>query len=239
MKKTAVFLLFLFFMSSVSWSQDTDATKRNIKLTIIDKKERPMKNVKASSMTGSQSGKTDQSGQFDFKNMTDDSSISVFLPGGVGETSIPVTGLDEIILKRQSATSYSYKDKNAQNVLIEKVIKKSGDILDVPAILERRQASSLIDLLKGNMPGLMISPDNKASVRGISTFDHTRVEQTYEVTVFVDGNQAGTLSDVSGFLNVHDIQTIELNKSGSGYGLQGANGVLLITTKRNSDNKAQ
>ena len=233
MKKTAFFLFFIL-LCVVSWSQDTGVDKRNIRLTVVDKKERPIKNVKVSSQTNSQSGKTDQSGQFDFNNMTDEGVINLLLPG-VGATNIPVTGLDAIMVKRQSTTSYSYMDKNAQNVLIEKVIKKSGDILDVPAILERRQASSLIDLLKGNMAGLMISPDNKASVRGVSTFDPTKVDQTYEVMVFVDGTQAGNLRDVSGFLNVNDIQTIELNKSGAGYGLQGANGVLLITTKRNSN----
>ena len=74
MKKTTFFLTFIL-MGFIAWSQNSDVAKRNIKLTIVDKKERPMKNIKASSKTDSQSGKTDQSGQFDFKNMTDESSI--------------------------------------------------------------------------------------------------------------------------------------------------------------------
>ena len=221
-------------MGVVSWAQDSD--KKNVILTVLNQKERPIKNVKASVYNNSQSGKTDQSGQFDFKYLTDKDSIKVILPT-VGETVISVDGLNAITIKRLSANSYSYLDKNAKSITIEGGIKKNAGIIDVPTVLEKRQVNSLIELLKGHMPGLYIAPDNTATVRGSSSFNVTNPEQTYEVVVFVDGNSVGTVKDASSFLNVNDILTIELNKSGSGYGMQGANGVLVILTKRGPVNK--
>jgi len=232
MKKIVFFLIFAL-MGIISWAQDADVAKRNVRLTIVDKKDRPIKNVKVGTYSDSQSGKTDISGQFEFRNMTDKDSIKVVLPT-VGKTVISVDGLDIIDIKRLSTHSYSYMDKNAKNVMIEKVIKQSADIIDVPTVLAKRQVNSLIDLLKGNMPGLYIAPDNTATVRGVGGFNINNPEQTYEITVFVDGTQKGTLRDVNTFLNVRDIKTIELNKSGSGFGLQGAYGVLIITTINNS-----
>jgi TonB-dependent Receptor Plug Domain. len=217
-------------MGVVSWAQDSD--KKNVKLTVLNQKERPMKNVKVSVYNNSQSGKTDKSGQFDFKYLTSKDSIKVILPT-VGETVISVDGLDAIVLKRLSANSYTYTDKNAKSITVEGGAKKNAGILDVPAILAKRQASSLIELLKGHMPGLYIDPQNIATVRGAGSFNvATNPDQTYEVVVFVDGTIVGTVKDANIFLNVNDIQTIELNKSGSGYGMQGANGVLVVTTKR-------
>ena len=216
-------------MGVVSWAQDSE--KKNVKLTVLNQKERPIKNVKVSVYNNSQSGKTDQSGQFDFKYLTNKDSIKVILPT-VGETVISVDGLSAITIKRLSANSYSYLDKNAKSITVEGGNKKNADVLDVPAILAKRQVSSLIELLKGHMPGLYIAPDNIATVRGSGSFNVTNPEQTYEVLVFVDGTIVGTVKDANIFVNVHDIQTVELNKSGSGYGMQGANGVLVVTTKR-------
>ena len=217
-------------MGVVSWAQDTD--KKNVKLTVLNQKERPMNNIKVSVYNNSQSGKTDKSGQFDFIYLTDKDSIKVVLPT-VGETVISVDGLDAIVIKRLSSNSYSYLDKNAKSITVEKAMRKNADVLDVPAILAKRQASSLIELLKGHMPGLYIDPKNIATVRGAGSFNvATNPDQTYEVVVFVDGTIVGTVKDANIFLNVHDILTIELNKSGSGYGMQGANGVLVILTKR-------
>jgi len=220
-------------MGVVFWSQDSCASKRDVRLTVVDKKERPIKNVKVNSIPDLQSGKTDQSGQFVFKDMNDGDSIKVVLPS-VGETMISVNGMDAIVIKRHSAHSYSYMDKDSKNVMIEKTIKQSSSAMDVPAVLAKRQVNSLIELLKGNMAGLYIAPDNTATVRGAGSFNVTNPQQTYEVLVFVDGTHVGTVKDANTFLNVRDIQTIELNKSGSGYGLQGANGVLVIVTKRNA-----
>ena len=235
MKKTAIFLI-IILAGVVFRTQDSSASKRNVTLTVVDKKERPIKNVKVSSLPDLQSGKTDQSGQFFFKDISDEDSVKVILPS-VGEAMIPVNGMDAIVIKRHSAHSYSYMDKDAKSVMIEKTIKQSSDVMDVPAVLAKRQVNSLIELLKGNMPGLYIAPDNTATVRGVGGFNVNNPEQTYEVTVFVDGTQKGTLKDVNSFLNVRDIKTIELNKSGAGYGLQGANGVLLIKTKRSEMSK--
>lgn len=240
----------LFFITTISWPQNLNVVKRDIILTIVDQKDWPLKRVKVSSQTGRQSGMTDPSGRFVLKNMTDESSIHVVLPG-VGKTEIPVGGLDSIIIKRHSSFSYSYIDRNAENVIVEKINKKASSVLDVPAILEKRKFSSLMELLQA-YGGIYISPDGKASVRGVSTFDttnkgsgssgsfsnnmtdETSPRQTHELIVFVDGIQARTVKVVNTFLNINDIQTIEVNKSGSGYGLQGSNGVIEIKTKRSA-----
>ncbi|MCD8186360.1 MAG: hypothetical protein LUD68_07910 [Rikenellaceae bacterium] len=48
----------------------------------------------------------------------------------------------------------------------------------------------------------------------------------------MDGTPAGTLQQVNGILNIYDIQSVSILKEGSIYGSRGANGVILITTKK-------
>ena len=84
--------------------------------------------------------------------------------------------------------------------------------------------SSIYDYLRGRVPGVMVTSDNRIIIRGIGTnSDNT------DPLILVDGVE---MSDLSG-LNPSDVDSVDVIKDGSSaiYGMRGANGVVIIKTK--------
>ena len=218
-------LFVLCFMSVIGWTQDADSSKRNVVLKVVDRRSRPIRRIIVSSPNNSQAGMTDNSGQFVFSGMTDDDIISVML-SGVGEVTVPVVGMDAIVVIQNSRRRYSYVNNEGQSVILSSNNTQSSNLMDVPAMMKQRQYRSLIDLLQGNVAGLNISADGSATIRGPNS-----IYGSSEPIVFVNGMEMGTLSLVNSTLSVYDIQSIEVLKEAAEYGMRGANGVILIKTK--------
>jgi len=84
--------------------------------------------------------------------------------------------------------------------------------------------SNMYEYLQGKVPGLYVD-GNRIRIRGIGTNS-----DSYEPLILVDDVE---MSDLSG-LNPIDVDSVEVLKdaaSASIYGVRGANGVILITTK--------
>ncbi|MDO5443213.1 MAG: TonB-dependent receptor plug domain-containing protein [Bacteroidia bacterium] len=89
--------------------------------------------------------------------------------------------------------------------------------------------TNIWEYLQGRVPGVVIGPSSAGStptitVRGINTATGSN-----EPLIMVDGNE---VSDVS-FLSPSDVASVEVLKDASAsiYGVRGANGVILFTTK--------
>jgi TonB-linked SusC/RagA family outer membrane protein len=120
----------------------------------------------------------------------------------------------------------------------------SGAISSVSAKqIGERQATTVVDALQGQVPGLQIavgsgapgasniSSNSSLLIRGIGT-----LQSGAGPLIVVDGAQGVDINS----LNPNDIQSVEVLKdaaSASIYGSKSANGVILITTKRGSDGK--
>jgi len=234
--RTLCFIICSIFFCTVGWAQHGDSQTRAITLKILDKKERPVRNILVQSVHTGKAGFTDRSGIFVFEEMSDDDAISVLMKRNV-QLNIPVSGMDSIVVKAVSSNYYSYEHQGEIMIAkIERPLTSNDDIvLDVPAMLKQRAYISLIDLLKsGQVPGLKISSgstfsDQDASVlpmRGPNT-----VNSGTQPLVILDGTPLGSLNEANSMVNVNSIKTIEIKKSGSGYGLRGANGVIVINTR--------
>jgi len=231
MKYIVMFVLFILMSAGLS-AQEKDSPGRNISLIVLDKKGRPIERIIVRTLNNTNAGMTNRKGVFVFTGMTDDDKISMFLPK-YGETIIPVTGMDSIVVTLRSPRRYSYVSNEGQNVIIDKEKVEPKDMIDVQALLSRTHYSSLIDLLKGaNIAGLNITQSGTAS-GGASV--NMRGERSFmlssEPLVVVDGLPVGTLTEANHMVNVHDIKTIEVQKTGSEWGVRGANGVIVINTK--------
>jgi len=231
MKYIAFFSL-LIMMSVTVKAQDTDVTKRDVFLLIINKKGRPVERIIVRSLNNTNAGMTDRKGLFVFTDLTDEDKISLLLPK-YGETIIPVTGMDSIVVQLRSARLYSYVNNEGKNVLINKPNKTEPTmVLDVQALLEQHPYSSVAELLQGQVPGLNVSSGgNRAgagesmSIRGPNSFSNSGPP-----LIVIDGSPMSNMSinDIS----VYDIKTIEVQKGGSSeWGIRSANGVILITTR--------
>ena len=94
--------------------------------------------------------------------------------------------------------------------------------------VKENEASAYRDIyeyLQGRVAGVQVTQDKRIIIRGVNS-----INAGGDPLILVDGVETPDISD----LNIHDIKSIDVLKDGSAaiYGLRGANGVLLITTKR-------
>lgn len=85
--------------------------------------------------------------------------------------------------------------------------------------------STIYDYLRGRVPGVMVTTDNRIIIRGIGTnSDNT------DPLILVNGVQVTDISTI----NPADVKSVDVIKDGSSsiYGMQGANGVILIELVR-------
>jgi hypothetical protein len=64
-----------------------------------------------------------------------------------------------------------------------------------------------------------------ANIRGVSS-----ILSRTEPLIVIDGMAYDSFSVVNSFLDVNNIQSIQVQKDGGLYGVRGANGVIIITT---------
>ena len=88
--------------------------------------------------------------------------------------------------------------------------------------------SSMYDYLRGRVPGVMVTSDNRIIIRGIGTNSNNT-----DPLILVDGVQMTDLSNI----NPADVKSVDVIKDGSSaiYGMQGANGVIIIKTVGSGD----
>ena len=224
MKYATIVCLFVL-MSVAIKAQDIDSSKRDISLTILDKKERPISDILVQSDT--KAGFTDNSGQFIFNNMSDNDTISMMLPK-YGEAFINVADLDSIVIKMPSTRRYYYVNGEKQN-RYEKTTE-SADVFDVQAILTNRSYNSLSDLLRG-VAGLNFTPAGssgqvQANIRGTASINGTN-----EPLIVLDGAKLGSFDEADRTINIREIKTVEVQKNASEWGMLGMNGAIVIKTK--------
>ena len=88
---------------------------------------------------------------------------------------------------------------------------------------EAQTYSDMYEYLRGRVPGVQVTSDNRIIIRGIGTnSDNT------DPLILVDGVETTDLSSI----NPSDVQSVDVIKDGTSaiYGMQGANGVIIIRT---------
>lgn len=85
--------------------------------------------------------------------------------------------------------------------------------------------ANMYDFLRGKVAGVQIGTDNAIYIRGKGTFNSSS-----EPLILVDGVEISDLSTI----NPQDVYSVDVLKDASSaiYGIKGANGVILITTKK-------
>lgn len=97
---------------------------------------------------------------------------------------------------------------------------------------EKEFYTNIFEYLRGKVPGIQVRPDNTIVIRGVGTF-----MASTDPLVLVDGVEIGDISTI----NPHDVYSVDVLKDASTaiYGVKGANGVILITTKVGQQAKMQ
>ena len=89
--------------------------------------------------------------------------------------------------------------------------------------------TNMYDYLRGRVAGVEVSPNNSIRIRGTNS-----INSSTEPLIIVDGSEAD-LNSVSPY-DVYSVSVLK-DASSSIYGVRGANGVILITTKHAQQEK--
>ena len=89
---------------------------------------------------------------------------------------------------------------------------------------EAQTYSNMYDYLRGRVPGVQVTSDNRIIIRGIGTNSNNT-----DPLILVDGVEVTDLSNIDPAF----VKSVDVIKDGSSaiYGMQGANGVIIIKTK--------
>ena len=88
---------------------------------------------------------------------------------------------------------------------------------------EAQTYSNMYDYLRGRVPGVQVTADNRIIIRGIGTNSNNT-----DPLILVDGVEVTDLSNIDPAF----VKSVDVIKDGSSaiYGMQGANGVIIIKT---------
>jgi TonB-linked SusC/RagA family outer membrane protein len=183
---------------------------------------------------------TDINGAYSI-NVPDKKSVLVY-------TYIGYSNKEEVVGDRKVInTTLSDASSSLSEVIVTgygQTVKKSdlvGSIGSVSAKqIQERQPTSLADALEGQISGAQVTTD------GGDPFSQGTIQIRGASTLSAGNNPLyvidGVLNDDASFLNPQDILNIEVLKDAASsaiYGVRGANGVIIITTKGGKEGKAK
>ena len=225
-----LFLLCLFPMGALAQSV--------VKGTVNDEAGEPIIGASVTVVGTRTGGVTNLNGQFSVSASSND-RLEISYVGYVTQR-VNVSGRQNIsVVLKEDAQMLSDVVVVGYGTMKKSDISGSVATLDQEAVM-KRVPQNIGQALQGSAAGVQVfmqdgSPDGRAAIRirGIGT-----INGDASPLFVVDGVQVGTNAD---FVNPSDIERIEILKDASAtaiYGSAGANGVVMITTKRGVKGKA-
>ena len=207
---------------------------------VIDENGQPVAGVTVAVVDAVLSTATDGQGSFTLR-LNNAQSQLLFSAVGYKEQTIDVRAGQalEIVLQRD--------DQALDEVVVIGfgTVKKrdlTGSVTSVkPEDIVRSPASNALESIQGQVPGLDITRSSGSATSGVNlTIRGKRSLSTAaganSPLVIIDGMQGGNISDI----HPQDIASMEVLKDASStaiYGSQGANGVIIVTTKRGREGR--
>lgn len=197
---------------------------------VTDVMGNPLRNVKVYVVSDHIYSRSDKKGRFGLTDVQPNDTLHLRYKKTYYE--IPVDGRKSITIKLgDQIDPVAQEDEELVNWGYGYVKKReslevsngiSGDEL-----IHMGQAN-LLAALQGRVPGLNIGPsymgqDPKVNMRGINSINAPQTP-----LYIVDGVEVESLE----FINVYDVDRVEVLKEASIYGVRGSNGAIIVTTKR-------
>ncbi len=235
MKSILLFLASLFLFSVTGWAQSRQITGK----VVDDSSGAGMSEVTITVKGSGQGTATDAQGNFSLtlppgKTKADLTISSI----GYGATSASATSGKPVtirLLREASALNevvvIGFGTVRRRDVTGAITTIKTDEITKVPA-------QNPLQSIQGKIPGADINRSSGSATSGVSiTIRGNRSIAGSNSPLFVvDGVQTGNIADI----NPNDIESIEFLKDASStaiYGYQGANGIVIVTTKRGTSGK--
>ena len=236
MKRILFLLLFPLLLPAAS-AQGQNATPGSLTVAVVNQQGKPIKRADILYQIGDNSnvGKTNKEGVLTINGATASDTIfllasgydfKAFLAKGAngkkvtlfksGE-AVPETDETEVNLGYQTIS----KDNSTQPVIRIKPDKRTGGYSDLASYLQGRSGIQI----RGS------GSNAEVIIRGGAA----SFQLSSGALIIVDGITFDSFGTVNSMYNVNDIKSVDVLKDGSIYGSRGANGVVIITTKRGRD----
>lgn len=208
------------------------AQKRNVSGIVTDTNGKPLKGIQIKVMDTKILVKTNKNGEFLLKSVRPDDSVMVYLQRDKGAKFL-LGEVDKLQLKIKKE---AIQVDNGKGLAIESLFEQqllqeygSGNIVTA-RMIERNNYLSVKEAIKACIPGVNFqyteSGEERVSIRGEKSLNLSN-----EPLVIVDGVETN-MTSANATCNIYDVELIEVIKDGLGYGVKGANGVIVIKTKK-------
>lgn len=236
MKALIILISMAFVLNTTqSYSQVKASDLKPFKLIVVNKKGKPITNggnIIAFSSQDNTPTFLDKTGQKVFNVAPND---TIYLGFSKYKARIPVAGLDSAKVTIDGNKLYNYGESSdgintGYAVIREKENTTATVGLDVAKLAASGAYTSLADLLGGRFAGVNVKQTGNSyqvTIRGIST-----MMGSTDPLVIVDGSQYTDFNEINSQLNIREVKSIDIMKDGSMYGSQGANGVIIVTTRQ-------
>lgn len=225
--------LFMFIMPSLVFAQGKTVTG-----TVTDAQGEPMIGVSVVETGTSHGVVTDINGRFSLTNVSENAELKFTSVGYVpqkvlvtGKSSIKITMLEDTkVLDELVVVGYGVQKKSDVTGALTQVSSKD---------IESTPVQNAVQAIQGRAAGVDVTTNNRPGEIGdIRIRGNRSVLAGNDPLYVIDGipMTAGAISDI----NPNDIASMEILKDASAtaiYGSRGANGVILITTKKASKGK--
>lgn len=230
MRRLLVLSVSVFLFAPLAFAQEqANVNERHpVSLTIINSKGKIQKNLKGlitleSEETAREISKT---GQMTLMVQDEDILHMVFSDNVY---SINVGDADSLVVKMNNKRSLGgYFTDNTRDLMTDFGYSFLADNQHAATVIKNTDYvsyASLMDYIVGRVPGVQVQ-GNSLLIRGPSS-----INSGTDPLVVIDGAVAGTFQEVNVYFNPRDIESVTIDKMGSAYGVRGANGVIMITTK--------
>ena len=226
--KKIFLLIFAGFLFLHSWGQTRDVSG-----IVVSENGFPIKNIKLSVVDIPVSAKTNKSGRFLLKKVQSEDTIVVHI-GKKSYVKIHLADFDSLKIVLSDKMVSIHDGENAPIMApIQEAVSNMHETRSVSVItskmIERRSLLSIADAIKNMAPGVNVvnggSGELIVTMRGIKSFTLPQ-----NALIILDGME--TTFDQANAISVHEVDNIEINKDGIGYGVKGANGVVIINLKK-------
>jgi len=192
---------------------------------VVLKKGKPKKGVVVWLKKADVSVKTDKDGRFAFDSASPVDTLQI-AASAKQDAKIPVGSFHDMTISLDK-DDFTVTDGGVEQTLAyERIATSSGGGVNHELIM-RSGMKTVSEILKNYVAGVMVQQDQSGSritIRGINS-----INSSNEPLFVIDG-MAYQTSDVDAIIPVETIEKIEVNKDGAGWGVRGANGVIIITT---------
>ena len=226
--KKIFLLIFAGFLFLNSWGQT-----RDVPGIVISENGFPVKNIKLSVVDIPVSAKTNKNGRFLLKKVQSEDTIVVHV-SKKSYVKINLADFDSLKIVLSDKMVAIHDGENApimapiQDAVFDAYETRSISVI-TSKMIERRSVLSIADAIKSMAPGVNVvnggSGELIVTMRGIKSFTLPQ-----NALIVLDGME--TTFDQANAISVHEVDNIEINKDGIGYGVKGANGVVIINLKK-------